>query len=85
MKSRWTSADATPALKVSMAMGFKTGKAALALNPKPAFGFTSAANPELLPQPEPRAMREHLVMPLVGSGYVACAEWPNVRSFEHFL
>jgi hypothetical protein len=38
-----------------MAIGFKTVKAALALNPKPALGFTSAANPEMLPQPKPRA------------------------------
>jgi hypothetical protein len=29
-----------------MAIGFKTVKAALALTPKPAFGFTSAANPK---------------------------------------
>jgi hypothetical protein len=61
------------------------GKAALALNPKPAFGFTSAANPELLPEPEPRAMREHFVVPAIGSRDVACAEWPNIRRLEHFL
>jgi hypothetical protein len=48
-----------------MAIGSETGKAALALNPKPAFGFTSAADPEVLPQPEPRAMREHLVVPSI--------------------
>jgi hypothetical protein len=42
----------------------KTGKAALALNPKPAFGFTSAANPELLPQTKTRAMPEHFVPPV---------------------
>src|SRR5580704_13210075 len=30
-------------------------------------------------------MREHLVMPSIGSGDVACAEWPNIRRFEHFL
>jgi len=64
---------------------FKTGKAALALNPKPAFGFTSAANSELLPQPKPRAMREHFVVPSIGSRDVARAEWPNIRRFEHFL
>jgi hypothetical protein len=68
-----------------MAIGFKTGTAALALNPKPAFGFTSAANPELLPQPKPRALREHFVVPSIGSRDVACAEWPNIRRFEHFL
>jgi hypothetical protein len=75
----------TPARKVSMAIGFETGKAALALNPKPAFGFTSAANSILLPKPEPRAMREHFVMPSIGSRDVACAEWPDIRRFEHFL
>jgi hypothetical protein len=63
---------------------FKTGEAALALNPKPAFGFASAANSELLPQPKPRAMREHFVVPSIGSRDVACAEWPNIRRFEHF-
>jgi hypothetical protein len=30
-------------------------------------------------------MREHLVVPSIGSTDVACAEWPNVRRFEHFL
>jgi hypothetical protein len=62
---RWSPAGAIPARKASMAIGFETGKAALALNPKPAFGFTSAADPEVLPQPEPRAMREHLVVPSI--------------------
>jgi hypothetical protein len=68
-----------------MAIGFKTVKAALALNPISAFGFTSAANSELLPQPKPRATREHFVVPSIGSRDVACAEWPNIRRFEHFL
>ena len=68
-----------------MAIGFETGKAALALNPKPAFCITSAANSVLLPQSEPRAMREHFVMPSIGSRDVACAEWPDIRRFEHFL
>jgi hypothetical protein len=75
----------TPARKVSTAIGFATGKAALALNPKPAFRITSAANSVLLPQSEPRAMREHFVMPSIGSRDVACAEWPDIRRFEHFL
>jgi hypothetical protein len=35
-----------------MAIGFETGEASLALNPTPAFGFTSAANPVLLPKDE---------------------------------
>jgi hypothetical protein len=62
-----------------------TGKAALALNPRPAFSFTSAANSVPLPEPKPRAMREHFVMPSIRSREVACAEWPNIRRFEHFL
>ena len=59
--------------------------ASLTLNPKPTFWFTSAAHSELLPQPKPRAMREHFVVPSIGSSKVACAEWPNIRPFEHFL
>jgi hypothetical protein len=70
-----------PALKVRQ----QTGKAALALNPRPAFSFTSAANPKILPQPKPRAMREHFVVPSIRSRDVACAEWPDIRRFEHFL
>jgi hypothetical protein len=61
------------------------GKAALALNPGPAFGFTSAAKPITLPKAKPRAMREHFVVPSIGSRDVACAEWPNIRRFEHIL
>jgi hypothetical protein len=64
---------------------FKTGKAALALNPRPAFGFTSAANPEMLPKAKPRAVREHFIVSSIGGRDVACAEWPNIRGFEHFL
>jgi hypothetical protein len=67
------SADATPARKASRAIGFKAGKAALALNPSPTFGFTSAANPEMLPQPKPRAMPEHFVVPPIRSRDVAGA------------
>ena len=36
-------------------------------------------------QPKPRALREHFVVPSIGSRDVACAEWPNIRRFEHFL
>jgi hypothetical protein len=60
-------------------------KAALGLNPTPAFGFTSAANPEVLPQPKPRTMRQHFVVPMIGSRDVGCAQRSNVRRFEHFL
>jgi hypothetical protein len=61
------------------------GSVALALNPRPASGFTTAANSELPPQSKPRAMREGFVVPSIGGRDVACAEWPNIRRFEHFL
>jgi hypothetical protein len=38
-----------------------------------------------LPNSEPRALREHFVVPSIGSRDVAWAEWPNIRRFEHFL
>ena len=68
-----------------MAIGFETGQAALALNPKPAFGFTSATDAIPLPKPKPRAVREHFVVPSIRRSDVACAEWPDIRRFEHFL
>ena len=64
---------------------FKTVKAALALNPRLAFGFTSAAHTVTLPELKPWALREGLVVPSVGGSDVACAEWPDIRRFEHFL
>ena len=82
---RWTPADATPARKVSVAIGVQEGKAALALNPRSAFGFTPAANPEMLPQPKPRAMPEHFVVPPIRSRDGACTQRPNIRCLEHFL
>jgi hypothetical protein len=30
-------------------------------------------------------MGEHLVVPSIGGRDVTCAEWSNVRRFEHFL
>jgi hypothetical protein len=30
-------------------------------------------------------MCEHFVVPSIGSGDVACAQWPTIRRFEHFL
>jgi hypothetical protein len=30
-------------------------------------------------------MREHFVVPSIRRRDVACAEWPNIRCFEHFL
>jgi hypothetical protein len=66
-------------------LSVKTRKAALALNPRTAFGFTSAANPVLLPKPKPWAMREHFVVPSIRSREVARTQGSNIRRFEHFL
>jgi pimeloyl-ACP methyl ester carboxylesterase len=38
-----------------------------------------------LPEPKPRAVREHIVVPSICCRDVACAGWSNVRRFEHFL
>ena len=38
-----------------------------------------------VPNPKPRAMCEHFIVPSIGSRDVACAEWPNIRRFEHVL
>jgi len=45
----------------------------------------SATYAKMLPEPEPRAVRERLVVPSIRSREIACAEWSNVRRFEHFL
>jgi Type II secretion system (T2SS), protein E, N-terminal domain len=66
-------------------LSVQEGKAALALNPRSAFGFTPAANPEMLPQPKPRAMPEHFVVPPIRSRDGACTQRPNIRCLEHFL
>jgi hypothetical protein len=47
--------------------------------------YSSATDAVPLPQLKPRAMCEHFVVPAIGSRDVACAEWPNIRRFEHFL
>ena len=60
-------------------------KAALALNPKPAFGFRSAANPELLPKAKPWAVREHFVVPSIRGREVARAQRSGVRRCENAL
>jgi len=60
-------------------------KAALALNPRPAFGFTSAANPVLLPKPKPWAMREHFIVSSIRSREVARAQPASVRHCEDAL
>jgi hypothetical protein len=49
------------------------------------WSLRSAADSVLLPKPKPRAMREHFVVPSIRRRDVACAEWPNIRCFEHFL
>jgi hypothetical protein len=61
------------------------GQAALALNPEPAFGLGAAAKSIPLPNPEPRALGQPLIVPSIRSRDIACAEWPNIRGFEHFL
>jgi|ERR1035438_1286172 hypothetical protein len=45
----------------------------------------STADPIPLPKLKPRAVREHFIVPAIGSRDVACAEWPYIRRFEHFL
>jgi hypothetical protein len=62
-----------------------TSKVPLDLNSKPALGFTSAANPVLLPKTKPWAMREHFVVPSIGSRDVAPAERSRVRRCEDAL
>jgi hypothetical protein len=59
--------------------------ALLALNPKPTFGFTSAADPVLLPEPERWALREHFVVPSIRSREVAPARRSRVRLCEDAL
>src|SRR5437764_4677403 len=44
-----------------------------------------ATYPIALPEPEPRAVGQLLIVPSIGSRDVACAEGPNIRRFEHFL
>jgi hypothetical protein len=45
----------------------------------------AATNPILLPEPKPRAVCELFVVSSIGGRDVVCAEWPNIRRFEHFL
>ena len=39
----------------------------------------------MLPELEPRTVSQRFIVPSICSRDVACAEWSNVRSFEHFL
>src|SRR3984885_6279813 len=61
------------------------GQAALTLNPKPAFGFTSAAEAIPLPKMKPRALREDFVVPSIRSREVARAQRSIVRRCEDAL
>ena len=61
------------------------GQAALTLNPKPAFGFTSAAEAVPLPKTKPRALREDFVVPSIRSREVARAQRSIVRRCEDAL
>jgi hypothetical protein len=49
------------------------------------WSLRSATDPKILPKPKPRAMGEHFVVSSICSRDVACAEWPYIRRFEHFL
>ena len=42
----------------------------------------AAANAVALPNPEPRAMRKHFVVPSIPSREVARAQWSSVRHCE---
>jgi hypothetical protein len=61
------------------------GQAALTLNPKPAFGFTAAAEAIPLPKTKPRALREDFVVPSICSREVARAQRSIVRRCEDAL
>jgi hypothetical protein len=45
----------------------------------------SATYAKMLPQPEPRAVREHIVVPMIGSRKVACAQRSRVWDHEDAL
>jgi hypothetical protein len=49
------------------------------------WGLGSTTDAKLLPELKPRAEREHFVVPPIRSRQIACAEWSNIRRFEHFL
>ena len=60
------------------------GTLALGFPEPDCWGPASAAEAIPLPKAKPRALREHFVVPSIRRGDVACAEWPNIRRFEHF-
>ena len=45
----------------------------------------SATDSEILPEPEPRTFGMHFIMPSIRGRDIACAEWPDIWRFEHFL
>jgi virginiamycin B lyase len=48
-------------------------------------GFGSATDAKMLPQPKPRAVRQILIVPSIGSRDVRRTQRSDVRRFEHFL
>jgi hypothetical protein len=51
----------------------------------PAFGLAAATNPVPLPEPKPRAVREHIVVPAIRSREIAQAQRSGVRHREDSL
>jgi hypothetical protein len=45
----------------------------------------SATNPVVLPQLEPRAMRQLFIVPSIRGRDVGFLQWPDIRSFEHLF
>ena len=45
----------------------------------------SAANPIVLPQLEPGAMRQGRIVPAIRGRDIGFLEWPDIHSFEHLL
>ena len=45
----------------------------------------SAADTKVLPQPEPRTVGVHCIVPSVRGSDIAWLEWPDVWRVEHFL
>jgi hypothetical protein len=72
----------TDLLMLAFNCSLRDRKASLTLNPKPAFGFTSAAKPIPLPQAKPRAVREHFVMSSIRSREVGRSQRSSVRNCE---
>jgi hypothetical protein len=63
----------------------RRGKAALALNPSPSISFRAATDAKMLPQPEPPAMRDLVIVPAIRSREITQAQRTGVRHFEDSL